>query len=120
MKTKYYSEKLDKYFDTEEECAAAEKAFDEEQALAQVAATKRAKRFEEVEALGKAVDDANEEALRVVQELAEKVAHARETYFKARKEFIAEYGSYSPEDGQDSEEMPADALVAALVKVLLS
>lgn len=120
MKTMYYSEKLDKHFETKEECIAAEKAFDEEQDLSKVAATKRAKKYEEVEALGKKAEEINEEAINTVHELAEKVAEARATYLKARKEFVDEYGNYSPEEGEGDGDESDEAALAAFIKFLLS
>lgn len=69
MITKYFSESLRKYFDSEEECLKAEKEFEEKHAL-------ELKKKEERVTEAKAVEE------------------AYRNYLKLRSDFIKKYGSW--------------------------
>lgn len=77
---KFYSEKLDKLFNSQEECVQAEKEHDariaEEQAKKEALTEQRAKRAKEVEELYKAAIE------------------AKQTYDKALQAFLKDYGSF--------------------------
>lgn len=76
MRETYYSEKLDKYFDSKKECLEAEDTYDKKQLL---------------------VDQAKEEkrkAAKEVEELYKAAAEAKDKADKALSEFIDKYGSF--------------------------
>jgi len=77
---KYYSEILNKAFDTEKECAKAEKIYEQEQAkakaLAEQKASDRKAAAEKVEAARKAAVEANK------------------AYREALNEFCSQYGTF--------------------------
>lgn len=75
---KYYSEKLEKLFETEEELKSAEKARDEEEAKEKVKREQRAERAKEVE-------------------------EAYKKYIELLNQFVKDYGNYhcSVKDGDD-------------------
>ena len=77
---KFYSEKLNKMFDTQELCAQAES--EHEQAVAEVEAKKKAL-TEERATRAKAVEDAYRKAVEAKQE-----------YDKILQEFLKDYGSF--------------------------
>lgn len=76
MKTKFYSEKLDKLFDTEAECKDAEVEYEKK------VKAENAKK-EERAADAKLVDEAFKEAIK-----------AQDHYIELRNEFVKKYGSY--------------------------
>lgn len=77
---KFYSEKLNKVFDTQEACAEAESA--QEKAVAEAEAKKKAL-AEERANRAKAVEDAYRKAIEAKQE-----------YDKILQEFLKDYGSF--------------------------
>ena len=76
MKQMYYSEILNKYFETEEKCLKAETEFNEKHAL-------EIKKKEERAARAKEVEDAFKEVIK-----------AREHYVELKNNFINDYGSF--------------------------
>ena len=79
MKTKYYSEVLDKTFDTEEECLKAEEAFEEKHKAELVAKEERAKAAKEVEEAYRNADAAYKEANAKLSEFLKKYKYYHST-----------------------------------------
>lgn len=77
---KFYSEKLNKLFDTQEACAEAEKAH--EKALVEAVAAKKAKA------------DARAERAKKVEELYKAAVDAKKAYDTELKAFLKDYGSF--------------------------
>lgn len=84
---KYLSEITKKVYETPEECAAAEKAWEERQAKLkaerEAAAQERKERAAEVEAAYKKAEE------------SERIAHIdRQNYLKLRNKFVDDFGSF--------------------------
>lgn len=77
---KYYSEKLNKLFDTQEACARAEK--EHEKAVA------------EVEAKKKALADERAKRAKEVESAYNAVIAAKKDYQKVLNDFVKDYGSF--------------------------
>lgn len=77
---KFYSEKLNKLFDTQEACAQAEEA--------------HAKAVAEEEAKKKALADERANRAKNVEELYKQAVEAKQAYDKALQEFLKDYGSF--------------------------
>ena len=77
---KFYSEKLNKLFDTQELCAQAENEHD--------------KAVAEAEAKKKALADERATRAKAVEELYRKAVAAKQEYDKALQEFLNDYGSF--------------------------
>lgn len=77
---KFYSEKLNKLFDTQDACAQAEAAH--EKALAEAEAAKKAKA------------DARTERAKKVEELYHAAVNAKKAYDAELKKFLNDYGSF--------------------------
>ncbi len=77
---KFYSEKLNKMFDTQEACAQAENAH--EKAVA------------EAEAKKKALADERATRAKAVEDLYKQAVEAKQTYDKALQDFLKDYGSF--------------------------
>ncbi len=77
---KFYSEKLNKLFDTQDACAQAEVAH--EKALAEAEAAKKAKA------------DARAERAKKVEELYKAAINAKKAYDAELKDFLKDYGSF--------------------------
>ena len=99
MKQVYFSEKLNKYFESKKECEAAEAAFDQEKIEKEKAKEARAEDATKVE-------EAYKNIFEVSKEAAQKMHEAEQEYYKARREFIDKYGSfhmtYSNENGEEN------------------
>ena len=77
---KFYSEKLNELFETEEACALAEK--EHEEALAAEEARK------------KEFSNARKEAANIIDEKYKAYHEAQKEYYEALKDFLKKYGSY--------------------------
>ena len=77
---KYFSEKLNKVFDTEKACVEAEMAHD--------------KTVAEAEAKKKALADERANRAKAVEELYDKAVKAKQEYDKALQGFLKDYGSF--------------------------
>lgn len=77
---KFYSEKLDKLFDTQELCAKAEEAHDHEVA--------------EAEAKKKALAEERATRAKNVEDLYKQAVTAKQNYDKALQSFLNDYGSF--------------------------
>ena len=77
---KFYSEKLNKVFETEKECVAAEEKYDVE------LAAKQAKE--------KQLADTRKQRAKAIEESYKKVVEARKEYKKLVDEFTQDYGSF--------------------------
>lgn len=77
---KYFSEKLNKLFETAEACAEAEEAHD--------------KAIAEAEAKKKALTEARAERAKEIDRLYEEMIKAQKTHAKAVNDFVKDYGSY--------------------------
>ena len=77
---KFYSEKLNKLFDTQELCVQAEGEHD--------------KAVAEAEAKKKALTEERATRAKAVEELYQKAVLAKQEYDKALKEFLKDYGSF--------------------------
>ena len=77
---KFYSEKLNKLFDTEELCQQAE--------------SQHEKAVAEAEAKKKALADERANRAKTVEELYKKAVEAKQTYDKALHDFVKDYGSF--------------------------
>lgn len=77
---KFYSEQLNKFYDTQEQCAQAENEYT--QAVA------------EAEAKKKALADERANRAKTVEELYKKAIEAKQEYDKALQEFLKDYGSF--------------------------
>ena len=77
---KFYSETLNKLFDSEKECAAAE--------------DKHAKEVAEKEAKQKALADARAARAKEVEDAYKKAIEAKQAYDKILKQFITDFGSF--------------------------
>lgn len=80
---KYYSDKLNKFFASEKECAEAEKAHEaHEEAEARLAAEK------------KALSEKRAERAKEIEESYKKLMEARKEYNTLMNKFLRDYGSY--------------------------
>lgn len=77
---KFYSEKLNAMFDTQEACAQAESEHD--------------KQVAEAEAKKKALADERATRAKAVEELYKQAVEAKQKYDKALQEFLKDYGSF--------------------------
>lgn len=77
---KFYSEKLNKLFDTQELCAQAESEHD--------------KAVAEAEAKKKALADERATRAKKVEELYKQAVQAKQEYDKALQDFLTDYGSF--------------------------
>lgn len=77
---KYFSDKLNKFFTSEQECVEAEKAHEE--ALAKAEAEK------------KALNEKRAERAKKIDELYSEAAKAYEAYYNEVSAFVRDYGSY--------------------------
>lgn len=77
---KFYSEKLNAMFDTQEACAQAESKHD--------------KQVAEAEAKKKALADERASRAKTVEELYKQAVEAKQKYDKALQEFLKDYGSF--------------------------
>lgn len=77
---KFYSEKLNTMFDTQEACAQAESEHD--------------KQVAEAEAKKKALADERATRAKAVEELYKQAVEAKQKYDKALQEFLKDYGSF--------------------------
>ena len=79
MKMRYYSEVLDKTFDTEEDCLKAEKEYEEKHKAELVAKEERAKAAKEVESLYKEAEEARKKADAALKEFLKKYKYYHST-----------------------------------------
>jgi hypothetical protein len=84
---KYYSEKTDGKYDSEEELKKAEADFDKKQYAVSKAA-------EEKKGLAKKVEDSYKHMLEINKQANTMVAEAEKNYYNLRQTFIDKYGSY--------------------------
>lgn len=77
---KYFSEKLNKLFETAEACAEAEEAHD--------------KAIAEAEAKKKALAETRAERAKEIDRLYEEMIKAQKAHAKAVNDFVKDYGSY--------------------------
>ena len=77
---KYFSEKLNKVFDTEQACVEAESAHD--------------KAVAEAEAKKKALADERANRAKAVEEAYKQAVEAKQAYDKLLQEFLNDYGSF--------------------------
>lgn len=77
---KFYSEKLNEMFNTQEACAQAESEHD--------------KQVAEAEAKKKALADERATRAKAVEELYKQAVEAKQKYDKALQEFLKDYGSF--------------------------
>ena len=80
MKTVYFSEKLNKHFDSEEECLKAEQAEEKKFELEKAKKEERAKAAKEVEDAFKAVEDAKKKAYDLLEEFCKKYGPFHTSY----------------------------------------
>lgn len=80
MKTVFYSEKLNKHFNTEEECLEAEKAEEKKFELEKAKKEERAKAAKEVEDAFKAIEEAKKEAYELLTKFCEKYGPFHTSY----------------------------------------
>ena len=123
MKQVFYSEKLKTYFDSAEECAAAEKAFDRKQkALREkdVAKSQRAADAKVVEAARDKVIKAKQTAEEVVKKANKMIEEAEKEYFAARRAFINKYGSFhmTVSDEDADEDLTIAGIIAAISELM--
>lgn len=92
----YKSKLLNKYFDTWAELQEAERKYHEENDARQKLAEKKKLRAEEIKALKQKTIEARREAQKLIND-------ADTAYYKARNEFIKDYGSYHESYYSDGE-----------------
>lgn len=121
MKQVFYSEKLKKYFNSEEECVSAEEAFDRQQQRQQqqkdAAKAQRAADAKAVEAARQKVIDTKQTAAKAMQRANSLIDEAEKDYAAARKAFIEKYGSYHMTVSDDDEE---EFSIADIIGAILS
>ena len=83
----YKSNLLNKYFDTKEELEQAEAKYHEENDALQKQLAEKKARAEEIKSLKQKTIEARRDAQKLIRD-------ADEAYYKARAEFIKDYGSY--------------------------
>ena len=104
MKQVFYSEKLQKYFDSEEECKAEEEKFDKALAEKEQAKEARAKDASDVEEAYRNALAVRKEVSRIIADAKREVDEADREYFKARREFVNKYGSFHMTYSSDSDD----------------
>lgn len=106
MKQVYFSEKLNKYFDSKKECEAAEAAFDQEKIKKEKAKEARSEDAKKVEEAYKHIFAVRKEASQMIREANRMIEDAQQAYYKARREFVNKYGSfhmtYSNDNGDET------------------
>lgn len=80
MKTVFYSEKLNKHFNTEEECLEAEKAEEKKFEVEKAKKEERAKAAKEVEEAFKALEESKEKAYNLLTEFCNKYGPFHTSY----------------------------------------
>lgn len=94
MKQVFYSEKLNKYFDTKSECVEAEKSYEEANTAKEKEKAQRAEDAQNVEKAYKHSMEVRKEAAKIIEDANKMIDEADQEYFKARTEFINKYGSF--------------------------
>ena len=84
---KYYSEKLNKVFDTTEALESAEKDYQAKEAEKAKLTEVKKQRADEIKLAYKKTMDAREQARKIIKE-------ADDNYYKLRDKFVEDYGSY--------------------------
>ena len=121
MKQVFYSEKLNKYFNTERECAAAEEAFDRKQQQQKDAVkAQRAADAKLVEAARQKVIDTKQTAAKAIRRANELIDEAERDYFAVRKAFVEKYGSYhmTVSDEDEGDEISVADIVGAIISFI--
>ena len=95
---RYYSDKLDKYFENYEDLVNAEKAKEEEQKAIESQRNEKRELGAKVEEAFKnyesAINESNEKIAQVQKEMRDKVTAARKEYVDRKNEFIDKYGYF--------------------------
>ena len=94
MKKVFYSEVLDKYFDSKEECLEEERKHEEVEQAKVKAKETRAEDAKKVEEAFRATVEARKKASEIIQGANQLIDEADKAYYEARKEFVEKYGSY--------------------------